>query len=42
MEMLVTGPARWGGRRPTEGDMLEAGREMATAIMASLARDAKQ
>ncbi|WP_176217666.1 hypothetical protein [Mycobacterium avium] len=42
LEKLITALARWDGRGPTEDDMLEAGREMASAIMATLAWDAKQ
>jgi hypothetical protein len=42
LEKLITALAHWDGRGPGEDDMLDAGREMASAIMAVLAWDTNQ
>ncbi|GAT06218.1 uncharacterized protein RMCFA_6329 [Mycolicibacterium fortuitum subsp. acetamidolyticum] len=42
VEQLSTALARWDGRGPTEDDILEAGKELASAAMAVLAWDAQQ
>jgi hypothetical protein len=42
LEQLSTALAQWDGRGPTEGDMLHAGKELASAAMAVLTWDAEQ
>lgn len=42
LERLTTSLARWDGRGPSEDDTFDAGKEMASAIMALLTWDAQQ
>ncbi len=42
LERLANALARWDGRGPTSDDDLQAGKEMASAIMALLVWDAGQ
>ncbi|WP_185746727.1 hypothetical protein [Mycolicibacter terrae] len=42
LENLITALARWEGRGPTEDETYEAGKEMASAIMALLVWDGRQ
>ncbi len=42
VEQLATALARWDGRGPTDEDMLQAGKELASAAMAVLTWEAQQ
>lgn len=42
VEQLSVALARWCGRGPTDHDTLEAGRDLASAVMAVLVWDAHQ
>lgn len=42
VEQMAVALARWDGRGPTEDDTLEAGKALATAVMAVLVWDAQK